>query len=279
MEFMKNPIRLVSTVFPACHGTLTKRQFSDTINRKIFTLVELLVVIAIIAILAAMLLPALKNAKEWAKTSVCANNLKQLGLANFSYISEYNEYVTPYNISASVHGGLSGPYKTSDGMGWVSHALLGQYWGNPDSGTPYWYGTGIRVKPALQCPSIKWKTGDDTRFVKYAFNILKTIGIGNSTDWSKLWKDSKVKSPAKEILSLDGLGERFESGYGNEFYGGFDLASYDYSHGTPTSGYNWSKRHSDKGANVLFHDGHVNYYTNLRAAFLAGEISDAYNWK
>ncbi|MBI4027367.1 MAG: DUF1559 domain-containing protein [Verrucomicrobia bacterium] len=60
-----------------------------------FTLIELLVVVAIVSILAAMLLPALKNARESAKSIVCMNNLKQIGTAVWMYLHDSNE-VFPY---------------------------------------------------------------------------------------------------------------------------------------------------------------------------------------
>ncbi len=80
----------------AVHGRQARPR--GVVSRHAFTLVELLVVVAIIAILAAMLLPALTQAKERGRRAICMSNLRQLGIGLQLYAGDNNDSVLPNDV-------------------------------------------------------------------------------------------------------------------------------------------------------------------------------------
>ena len=85
-------------------------------NKTAFTLIELLIVIAIIAILATILFPVFATAREKARQTACASNLKQFGIALLQYEQDYDEFVPAGNGYLAGWGGQLYPYIKSVGV-------------------------------------------------------------------------------------------------------------------------------------------------------------------
>jgi len=200
--------------------------------KKGFTLIELLVVIAIIAILAAMLLPALERARTQARQSVCMSNLKQIGIAVHMYLNDYNEFFYPTVWAWTSDMGnrrATSFLRTLVEKGYAQGYMI--YDGTGDTNVLLRSG-GIVACPDTKQPRVTYYIAD------YGYNYY----LGQPA-YQKL---SKIKRPSRTILFC-------ESPYGQRHHA---TSIWD-STFNPNSGYAYGRHLSWKFLNTLFVDGSV----------------------
>lgn len=159
-------------------------------RKRAFTLIELLVVIAIIAILAAMLLPALSRAKEKSHASSCLNNLKQWGLATHLFAADNDDYL-PKDGS---------PNGTSVNEGW--YVDLPRVLGIPTYREMPWR-TNATIDPGRSlwiCPSNPRRSNGNNLFHYCLNQHVNATGVGNQV------KLSTIRQPANTVWLFDNGG-------------------------------------------------------------------------
>jgi prepilin-type N-terminal cleavage/methylation domain-containing protein len=214
-----------------------KKKRSTPRTRLGFTLIELLVVIAIIAILAAMLLPALSSAREKAYQSTCLNKLKNLHLATFMYHDDFEQFPLGW------YSGVGGTFN-------IWYSQINPYIAKTSE---KWTGSDV-----FWCPA------DENKGQGYYSNITLSYGMnaqinfdsGSPVDNPNLRKGMKdLEDPANTVLYGDSTGQSA----GIEYAGGNRTVSYRHggSSEKKTSPRNPPPQPKDGRASMVMADGHT----------------------
>jgi prepilin-type N-terminal cleavage/methylation domain-containing protein/prepilin-type processing-associated H-X9-DG protein len=182
-----------------------------------FTLIELLVVIAIIAVLAALLVPAMKEAMERARTIHCLNNLRQLGVAAHLYAQDHEDVI---------------PACWDQVDTWHSPMWRGEYLEKPKDGEP----------SMLVCPSFK-------PFVWHSHACT----YGMRSGWHSPHNVSELENPVNYLLFADSLS--YGQCFGN-FVPTQTYRIYSFEYPGPSLYPRVHIRHQGR-CNINFADGHV----------------------